>query len=163
MKKRERNLKKLVDLMMANGEKSLAFVGVYSIYRINVSNLWLGLETGKFYLESRNSCSCESGARVSLFLAHLVSFQELGYRLKEGDRELKRLIRFQFDNSLIELLLEDNRYIVRLGHYCESLDIRIWYLPSGQTAYIETPVGAYRKNDLKDLCEIFKEVTNNEK
>jgi len=163
---KKRNLKELVDLMKENNDDCLWFLG---FCLLDGSRLWFGASSQKFYLEYRDHSLVPDNFVIAFRLNYMINFDGLKEQLKKrnNDEKLRKRIKFEPGISLIQMIVEDDQFMLRFGGYFETLDFRLWYSVRNENVYIETPVGTYKGKESKYSCEKFmktlKEVINNEK
>jgi hypothetical protein len=157
----ERDLGQLAKLIEKNGDVFLEFVGIHLIDG-KPSRFWAGLDTLNYYLESQDNCYVVSDPEVSNIFSSLISFEELKRRSKEGDKGIKKLVRFEEEEfSLVELMIEDETSSLQYIAYFESSKMRLWYPLGKDDIYVEIPIEAYRKKDgTKELYEALVEFTS---
>jgi hypothetical protein len=155
---KKRNLKQLAELMIENHDRLLEFVGIHLIDG-KPNRFWAGLDTLNYYLESKDDCYIVSSSKVSNIFSSLITFEELKRRSKEGDEEIKKLVRFEGEEfSLVELMVEDETSSLQYIAYLKSSKMRIWYPLGKDDIYVEISMKAYRKKGgAKELYKALEE------
>jgi hypothetical protein len=151
--KKKRDLRQLVQLIAENGDQELRFVG--HLDDDEKCRVWHGLKSGVYYLEYKDRCiTVITGQDKNVLHNTVISFWRLKSMLEWEPERLRWLVRFELETSLTELMLKDEKCILRFGGYFEGFNLRLWFPKGSKQVYIETPIGAYKEDDPKELYEV---------
>jgi hypothetical protein len=142
-----------LQLIAENGDQELRFVGLLS--DDEKCRVWDGFKSDVCYLEYKDrSIAITNDKDKAIAFHNTISFSRLREMLVWQPERLRWLVRFELEPSLIELMLKDEKCVLRFGGYFEGFNLRLWYPRESKKVYIETPIGAYKEDAPKELYQV---------